>query len=286
MNQEQYEGQVELTEGLAMPTQEEATEKIQQLLSEIEERHGIRILFAAESGSRAWGFESPDSDFDVRFVYVHNQPEAYISIQPAQQVFDRENGLKDLCDGVYDFAGWDIIKAMGLFQNSNPSFVEWLDSPIIYREDEDFTFTARRIAEDNISLTRIAYGHHHLAKGNFERYLKDRPEVTYKKYLYVLRSIFCILWIEQFGQVPPTDFERILDEVQADFWVVAEIRDIIDRKAELNEGSLEEPNLNLNDWITDEIDRLLPFVKTVPGKDLIPADMLNPLIHRMVGLHG
>lgn len=43
---------------------------IPEKLAEIENRENVRILHCVESGSRAWGFASPDSDFDVRFIYV------------------------------------------------------------------------------------------------------------------------------------------------------------------------------------------------------------------------
>src|SRR3546814_6400248 len=100
--------------------------RIEALLERIELEHGVRILFAVESGSRAWGFASADSDWDVRFVYAR-PAEYYLSLAPRRDVIELpiENGI--------DAGGWDIRKALSLLLNANPTLLEWLKSPIVYR---------------------------------------------------------------------------------------------------------------------------------------------------------
>ena len=100
---------------------------IHRQLDEIESVHNVSILYAVESGSRAWGFASPDSDFDVRFLYVRPVLD-YLRIRPMRDVIELP------LTGDLDTNGWDIVKALNLFRSSNPALLEWLRSPIIYRE--------------------------------------------------------------------------------------------------------------------------------------------------------
>lgn len=100
-------------------------------LKGIEQNNNVKILYACESGSRAWGFASPDSDYDVRFIYIHN-PDYYLSIDNADDVIELP------VNEVLDISGWDIRKALKLFRKSNPPLMEWLQSPIVYACNEEF----------------------------------------------------------------------------------------------------------------------------------------------------
>lgn len=111
------------------------TTEIQQELSRLEIQHNIQILYAVESGSRAWGFASVNSDWDVRYIYVH-RPEWYLHID------DKKDNQEEILPNDIDLAGWELRKALRLFRKSNPPMLEWLDSPIVYREQ--FT-TAERL---------------------------------------------------------------------------------------------------------------------------------------------
>src|SRR5947209_3872560 len=106
-------------------------DKIIAKLYEIEKEQSVKILYAVESGSRAWGFASKDSDYDIRFIYVH-PIDWYISIEEKRDVI--EYPVKDLLD----FSGWDIRKALQLYKKSNPPLYEWLVSPIVYLEHGNF----------------------------------------------------------------------------------------------------------------------------------------------------
>ena len=96
-------------------------------LDAVEREEDVRVLYACESGSRAWGFASPDSDYDVRFIYVH-RPDWYLSIVDRRDVIERP-----IVDE-YDLSGWELRKTLRLFRKSNPPLIEWLGSPIVYRE--------------------------------------------------------------------------------------------------------------------------------------------------------
>lgn len=155
--------------------------EIMAKLAGIERDFDVRILFAIESGSRAWGFPSPDSDYDVRFVYVHSM-DWYLSLTPGRNVI--ELPIKD----DLDIGGWDLRKALNLL-------LEWLSSPIRYMWND--TDAARLIALAKKTAHASACLHHylHLGEGQWQRHVADRAQVNYKKYFYVLRPALAIRWV-------------------------------------------------------------------------------------------
>ncbi|MDX2226561.1 MAG: nucleotidyltransferase domain-containing protein, partial [Verrucomicrobiae bacterium] len=150
-------------------------------LDQIETTHNVRILHACESGSRAWGFASTDSDWDVRFIYVHPR-DFYLSIESHRDVI--ENPISD----DLDISGWDLRKALGLLLKSNPPLLEWISSPIVYRQDPDFLRNFRRLSEDFYSPQRCFRHYLHMAEGNHRHYLLGET-IALKKYFYVLRPV-------------------------------------------------------------------------------------------------
>lgn len=159
---------------------------IVQKLHEIEEKEHVKILLAVESGSRAWGFASPDSDYDVRFLYVRTR-EDYLQLDPLRDVI--EQPINDLLD----INGWDLQKALRLMYKSNPTLFEWLKSPIIYMETE-FADEMRRVMSDYFSVRHSLYHYISMAEGNYKKYLRTEM-VKAKKYFYVLRPLLAGQWI-------------------------------------------------------------------------------------------
>lgn len=168
---------------------------ILESLQRIEREHGVRILYACESGSRGWGFESLDSDYDVRFLYAHPR-DWYLSVTERRDVIELPP------DGVLDINGWDLRKALRLLRKSNPTLLEWLQSPIVYRDDKQ-TIDALRSLAVRYYAPRTCLQHYlHMAKGNYREYLHG-DQVWLKKYLYVLRPVLACRWIEAgHGQAP------------------------------------------------------------------------------------
>jgi predicted nucleotidyltransferase len=142
------------------------------------DRH-VKILYAAEAGSRAWDFASADSDYDVRFIYVR-PISSYISIASRRDVIEP----KDLAPmGDIDLSGWDVIKALDLASRSNPALLEWLRSPIIYHELGDFAPELRMITEQ-YSAKQLLHHYSSMAKRQWMTYLNGTGEkIRYKKYL-------------------------------------------------------------------------------------------------------
>lgn len=209
---------------------------IQSRLDEIEQTEGVRIFFACESGSRAWGFPSADSDYDVRFLYVH-PIDWYLTIDEGRDVIELP------LDQNLDINGWDLKKALQLFRKSNPPLMEWLGSPIVYRE-------VTTVAEQMRALTTIFYSpvastYHYLQMGrrNFKEYLQG-DDVWVKKYFYVLRPLLAARWVEAGYGVVPTEFGVLVERLIADAELRRAIDDLIAQKragAELDAGQRIEP---------------------------------------------
>ena len=111
----------------------EIVQLIKEKLSQIEERENIRILYACESGSRAWGFASSDSDYDVRFIYVRPK-EFYLKLENTCDTLECE------LNEIYDISGWDLKKMLRLLNRSNPSIFEWAASPLVYKTTKEWDY--------------------------------------------------------------------------------------------------------------------------------------------------
>lgn len=222
-------------------------DRVVNYLAGLEQSENIRILYACESGSRAWGFASRDSDFDVRFLYVR-KPEWYLSIQQRRDV------IEQMVDEQLDVSGWDFPKALQLYAKSNPCLMEWLDSPIVYMQKT----TAAQFLRDKAGqfYSPIAACHHYLsmARNNWNSYLNDRPQVLRKKYLYAIRPILACLWIEQFRKPVPTYFFTMLDTLLSDGPVREAIDQLLHEKAQSDESALTAVHPVLHQWLLDQMD--------------------------------
>ena len=166
-------------------------------LHEIEQMEKVRILLAVESGSRAWGFASPDSDYDVRFIYIRDK-EDYLRLNTMRDVIELP------IDEVLDINGWDLQKTLRLLYKSNPTLFEWFSSPIVYMES-DFADLFRRVMNDYFSSKRSLYHYISMAEGNYREYLKGGM-VKAKKYFYVLRPVLACRWVLEKQTPPPMLF--------------------------------------------------------------------------------
>lgn len=180
---------------------EAVKEIILEKLKAIEHQFDVRILYACESGSRAWGFASPDSDYDVRFVYVHTA-DYYLSIDDLRDVI--EVPISDLLD----INGWELRKALRLFRKSNAPLYEWLQSPIVYAADPSFASEMKALMPTYFSLRAGMHHYLSMAKGVFESELSGEM-VKLKRYFYALRPVLAAKWIAEIKSVPPMDFKSL-----------------------------------------------------------------------------
>lgn len=180
---------------------ESTRKEVLRRIKAAEEEHQVRVLYAIESGSRAWGFASPNSDFDVRFIYIRPK-EWYLSVD----LEDRRDVIEYKIVDEIDINGWDIRKALKLFWKSNPAFVEWLKSPITYVDDGFFAEASRDILTEVYSIENGIHHYKSMAKKNYRGYLKA-DIVPLKKYFYVLRALLSIMWLERKGEPAPIEFD-------------------------------------------------------------------------------
>jgi len=249
-------------------------QRIESELDKLASEEGVCILYACESGSRAWGFESADSDYDVRFIYLR-PPAWYLRVMPSQDVIERP------IDGSLDVSGWDLRKALQLLRKSNPPLMEWLTSPIIYREVPAAVVVLRRIAPAFYSPAACHYHYLHMAEGNYREYLRGQ-DVWLKKYFYVLRPVLACRWIEQGLGIVPMAFDELVERVIDDASLVAAIRGLVERKKageELDRG----PRIPaISDFLDAEIVRLtakatLPATRS--STDLLDEAFVTCLTH-------
>ena len=182
----------------------EIMQEIKAKLSQIEQQKNIRILYACESGSRAWGFASPDSDYDVRFIYVRPLSD-YLKVKAVPDFLECE------LNEVYDINGWDLKKFFKQLYKSNPVIFEWANSPIVYRETPEWE-RIKTVMNDYVLQVEMLHHYRGMAKSNVRSNFAT-SEVVLKKYLYVLRPVLACLWLMQKHTVPPTKFSKLVEEV-------------------------------------------------------------------------
>ena len=248
------------------------TEQIKQELKQIEREENVGILYAVESGSRAWGFESPDSDYDVRFIYARSAAD-YLKVAPMRDV------IKKMLPGDLDVSGWDIYKALRLFRASNPPLLEWLPSPIIYRKSGDFAQTLRDLARTSFSPRRTAYHYVSMARKNYAVNIANKDAVTLKKYLYVIRPLFCMQWLEKHGTPPPTLFSDVRTGIELASEIEDILNDLLAEKQEAKETEKSPPYLALNTYLQMKIEWAQTVYETLPNQYFgrVENDLLDAL---------
>ena len=215
-----------------------------------EAEHGVRVLLAIESGSRAWGFESPNSDFDARFIYA-NQPNWYLAVGLEEQrdVIDYE-----IVDDI-DLNGWDVRKALRLFWKSNPTFVEWIQSPIVYVELGSFANRVRSLLPQVYSCLKGLHHYRSMAKKTYRGYLKAEI-VPLKKYFYVLRPLLAARRLEKYGTAAPIEFGKLLHLIEGDGRLRLDVQDRLIRKRAAPVLGLAAPVASINAFVEQELERL------------------------------
>jgi hypothetical protein len=222
--------------------------KILKRLEQAEIEHSVRVLYACESGSRAWNFASPDSDYDVRFLYVRSM-DWYLSFD----VESRRDVIEYPIVDAIDCGGWDIRKALYLFTRTNGALLEWLRSPIRYIERSTFAQDLRELAPTAMNARALYYHYSHMARGNAREYLFNE-KVRLKKYFYVLRPLFAIRYIEQNRGIPPVPFEDLVEAAAPDYLREA-ITQLLALKRSTGELGLGEPVPEIGDFIESELQR-------------------------------
>ena len=233
-------------------------EKIKKVLKEIENRHHVTILYACETGSRAWGFPSPDSDYDVRMIYRH-EPDWYLSLSEKKDTIAFMSEDREL-----DVTGWDIKKCLQLLRKSNGALLERVQSPIVYREARGFVAELRQLAAQCYSP--IATMHHYLglARKSFEG-IDNKESVRLKHLFYALRASMACQWIVDQKMMPPIVI-TMLNALNIDEALRDKIKDLILLKAGKKESYVHPKEPALNHFISHQLKTADGLVDTLPGR--------------------
>ena len=255
---------------LSRPIHSSMKERIETELEKIEKSFDVKVIYACESGSRAWGFPSANSDYDVRFLYLHPQ-DWYLAINLEQ----KREGIELPIENDLDIDGWDFRKALKLFYKSNPPLLEWLGSPIVYLEPYSTAHKMRELAATYYNPLANMYHYLRMAQGNYREYLKGE-RVWIKKYFYVLRPILAVNWLERGYGVVPTEFGTLVEEIVEDSELKQQINKLVKNKQTGQELDYGARIPIISDFISNELARLenKQFEKSLEKQ---PVEPLNEL---------
>ncbi|MDE7395090.1 MAG: nucleotidyltransferase domain-containing protein [Clostridiales bacterium] len=244
---------------------------INEKLNEIEKKENVKILHCVESGSRAWGFASPDSDYDVRFIYLRPKND-YLHLDKMRDVIEWQ------LDETLDINGWDLQKALRLLHNSNPTLFEWNSSPIVYRTTDEWKNVSAIINKYFIKKS-VLYHYLSTAKRNYREHLEANV-VPLKKYFYVLRPILACKWIMDRGTPPPMQFKTLMD-CYLDDSLKNSVNTLLDLKMNSPEIGTGKRIDEINEYIELNIEKIEGILKASPDDNKHDWDELNLLFLNM-----
>jgi predicted nucleotidyltransferase len=240
----------------------------------IEREHDVRVLLAVESGSRAWGFESKNSDWDVRLVYVH-RPRWYFMVEPQRDVIE-------VMDGDIDLVGWELRKSLALLRRCNPSLLEWIHSPIVYRADEDFVGRIRSAAAELYNPIASMYHYNRMYVRHDERYLQ-KESCNMKRFLYYLRGVLACKWIDANRTLPPIAFRKLMDATVEDSAMRARIEALIRLKKDGEEHDIKVVDKELMVYTRSLADYYNEKIGTMhPEQKEYSTGVLDDILYDMV----
>lgn len=260
----------------------EAVARIDGLLDDFAENPRVNVPLAIESGSRAWGFPSPDSDYDCRFLYVRSVTE-YLSPWPSRDVIESPP------DGILDVNGWDLRKALQLLVMGNAAVLEWLRSPITYRSDETFRRDMLELAERVSNRSLVGSHYLHVGRTQWKRFADDGGQVPLKKVFYALRPALALRWMREHpaSAVPPMQIQQLVDETGLPAAVAAEIGSFVALKATTREMGTGKVPAPIHDLIRDElVDEEWLTRRRPAGAEAAARRDASQFFHDAVHTHG
>ena len=212
-------------------TAEEMFDEAKARLRRIEAEHGIRILYACEAGSRRWGFPSPTSDYDIRFIYVRPL-KSYLKLTPPADKITLAQ------DDLWDISGWDLKKSLTLLKKGNVSIVQCLYSPIVYRNHPLFLSEIRKLLDYGAPLPRLYWAYRSMAQSHVSHFLLGHETIAYKRFLYIVQGLLAMRWVETRKSMPPVVFEQLAEALVTDEGLRAEIEALLN--IQRSAGTVEE----------------------------------------------
>ncbi|WP_409250895.1 DNA polymerase beta superfamily protein [Bacillus sp. SCS-153A] len=242
-------------------------------LSSLEREHDIRILFAVQAGSRAWGFHSPKSDWDIRFIYKHPL-DWYLSLNKNSDVIEKQVN-DDL-----ELSGWDLRKALNLLKKSNPTMLEWLHTEERMIVNQHFWRSVQPLIAELFSPISCYFHYLSMSKANWKKWQKDNvksPKLT----LHLLRGMLCCLWIKEYESFPPVKFQHLYEKTVKDRRVCEDVANVVALKKE-GADTFDSTAPALYFFIEKEMENLLTANPTFPEKKKIPHEVINTVFRDLI----
>lgn len=247
-------------------------QQIEETILKLEAERDIEVLFACESGSRAWGFASPDSDYDLRFIYAHPQ-NWHLELQK------RDDTIDLMLPNDLDLSGWELAKTLRLFATCNLALNEWLGSPVIYWSPKSFHSELLELVPTFFNPKKAMHHYLSMAKGTAADHF-DGNQIKIKKLFYILRPLFACLWIKKHLSMPSTIFQNMLTPDLASPEVLYAIANIQKQKETAAEGHLIKAPDVVKNWIDQTIAHAQSVADALPAgtKEKASWDPLNELM--------
>ncbi|WP_050614454.1 nucleotidyltransferase domain-containing protein [Bacillus testis] len=250
---------------------------IQEELAILEKKHDIKILYACESGSRSWGYHSQDSDYDVRFLYIHRQDD-YLSIDPVG-IGRKRDAIEVKSEHKLDVAGWEITKALRLFRKGNASLLEWLHTENIYRSPSPSIIRLKELSNKNFHP--LACFHHYLnmASRNYREW-QDIENVKLKAVLNTIRPALAARWIESRHTFPPLLLQTLLEQAEIEQSLQDEMGGLLARKTAGERLALQQQLVHIRRYLNTELPSLHEVAGRMPADPIIPTEVLDCLFRQ------
>ena len=246
---------------------------------DIEKQHNVKVLYAVEYGSRGWGFESKNSDWDVRFIYVH-KPEWYLRVEPQRDV------IEHMYEDRVDLAGWELRKALSLLKRSNPALLEWLNSPKVYHVDDEFKKRIDEVSHDYFNPIRAMYHYNNIYNKQYEQCIQEKDRQV-KHFMYYLRGVLACKWIEEKNSLPPVRFKELMVATVDDEATRAAIERLLEIKKKSKECDMSVVDGTLLEYARQLANHFNETIKDYrPETDKSPTDALDRLLYDMVMANG
>ncbi|QST00645.1 nucleotidyltransferase domain-containing protein [Pontibacillus sp. ALD_SL1] len=247
---------------------------VDEKLREIEREYGVKVLYACEAGSRAYGLANEASDYDVRFIYVHPL-DWYLSIDEKRDVI--EMPISDQLD----MSGWELRKALHLLRKSNPSILEWLHSDVVYDEDEDFMNALRNITQKAFNPIAVLHHYHKMAKRNLKE-MGQGNEVAVKKYLNVVRPVLMCSMIMKCGHFPGTNIQYVVNALILNKHLKEELSSLLETKT-CRPSQTKIDRLSLVDaFIKEQMEEIEFYLRDAEGESVNIKEELSDLFRSTV----
>lgn len=251
-------------------------QEIREKLKEIEQKENVKVLYAVESGSRAWGVASPDSDYDVRFIYVRKK-EDYLRLEEVRDVIEWQ------LDEVLDINGWDLKKALCHFHKGNATLFEWCNSPVVYVTTPEWDMIYK-VGKKYFSEKTALYHYYGTARSTYEGYLTEE-NVKYKKYVYALRPLLACRYIEEKHEIPPVLFEE-LKQLQLPDMLQESVDKMLVMKGRSGEKEMLPQIPDIIEFIIAELERIAAIAKEKYDDREKDWEALNDVFRRILETVG